>query len=58
MINKKGKSEPDFSTHVSLNGKDMPVWKVNEQLIDNRVDEKNINFEDDLLFIEKASRRV
>jgi DNA-binding MarR family transcriptional regulator len=54
MINKKGKSEPDFSAHVSLKDKDMPVWKVNEQLIDNRVDEKNINFEDDLPFIEKA----
>ena len=36
MINKKGKSEPDFSSHVSLKDKDMPVWKVNEQLIDNR----------------------
>jgi len=54
MINKKRKSEPDFSAHVSLKDKDMPVWKVNEQLIDNRVDEKNINFEDDLPFIEKA----
>ncbi|MGB7638960.1 MAG: MarR family winged helix-turn-helix transcriptional regulator, partial [Nitrososphaeraceae archaeon] len=54
MINKKGKSEPDFSSHVSLKDKDMPVWKVNEQLVDNRVDEKNINFEDDLRFIEKA----
>ena len=36
----------------------MPVWKVNEQLIDNHIqyndDEKNINFEDDLRFIEKA----
>ncbi len=54
MINKKGKSEPDFSSHVSLKDKDMPVWKVNQQLIDNRVDEKNINFDDDLPFIEKA----
>ena len=54
MINKKGKSEPDFSSHVSLKDKDMPVWKVTQQLIDNRVDEKNINFEDDLPFIEKA----
>ena len=58
MINKKGKSEPDFSAHVSLKDKDMPVWKVNEQLIDDRIqyddDEKNINFEDDLRFIEKA----
>lgn len=54
MINKKGKSEPDFSSHVSLKDKDMPVWKVNEQLVDNRVDEKNINCEDDLPFIEKA----
>ena len=35
MINKKGKSEPDFSAHVSLKDKDMPVWKVNEQLVDN-----------------------
>ena len=36
----------------------MPVWKVNEQLIDNHIqyddDKKNINFEDDLRFIEKA----
>jgi hypothetical protein len=55
MINKKGKSKPDFSAHVSLKEKDMPVWKVNEQLIDNRVGEKSINFEDDdLPFIEKA----
>ena len=58
MINKKGKWEPDFSTHVSLKDKDMPVWKVNEQLIDNHIqydeNEKNINFEDDLPFIEKA----
>jgi len=58
MINKKGKSEPDFSSHVSLKDKDMPVWKVNEQLVDNHIqyddDEKNINFEDDLRFIEKA----
>jgi DNA-binding MarR family transcriptional regulator len=54
MINKKGKSKPDFSSHISLKEKDMPVWKVNEQLIDNRVSEKNINFEDDLSFIEKA----
>ena len=58
MINKKRKSEPDFSSHVSLKDKDMPVWKVNEQLIDNHIqhddDEKNINFEDDLRFIEKA----
>jgi DNA-binding MarR family transcriptional regulator len=54
MINKKGKSEPDFSSHVSLKDRDMPVWKVNQQLIDSRVDEKNINFDDDLPFIEKA----
>jgi DNA-binding MarR family transcriptional regulator len=58
MINKKRKSKPDFSAHVSLKEKDMPVWKVNEQLIDNHIqyndDEKNINFEDDLRFIEKA----
>ena len=49
MINKKGKSEPDFSAHVSLKDKEQQT-----QLIDNRVDEKNINFEDDLPFIEKA----
>jgi hypothetical protein len=54
MINKKRKSESDFSSHVSLKDKDMPVWKVNEQLIHNRADEKNINFEDDLRFIEKT----
>jgi hypothetical protein len=58
MINKKRKSKPDFSAHESLKEKDMPVWKVNEQLIDNHIqyndDEKNINFEDDLRFIEKA----
>ena len=49
MINKKRKSEPDFSAHVSLKDKEQQT-----QLIDNRVDEKNINFEDDLPFIEKA----
>jgi hypothetical protein len=54
MINKKGKSKPDFSAHVSLKDKHMPVWKVNEQLLANHGNERNINFEDDLAFIEKA----
>ena len=36
MINKKGKSEPVL-LNVSLKDKDMPVWKVNEQLIDNHI---------------------
>src|SRR6185437_13925330 len=41
MINKKGKSKPDFSAHVSLKDKHMPVWKVNEQLLANHDNERN-----------------